>query len=90
MYDYYKGVAASKPHLNLQVERLPQNITAAYTKSLNDKPGILALAMKRIIKEDGQSSLEGIPFVVPGARFVFPFLFAHPPSLRYHPVQQPA
>ena len=69
IYQYYKNVAASRPHLNLQVELLPRDITAAYTKSLNDRPGILALAMQRIVKEDGSPSLEGIPFVVPGARF---------------------
>lgn len=32
--------------------------------SLNDKPGILALAME---KKDGK--LEALPFIVPGARF---------------------
>jgi alpha,alpha-trehalase len=32
--------------------------------SLNDKPGILALAME---EKDGK--LEALPFIVPGARF---------------------
>lgn len=69
MYEYYKKVAAAKPHLKLQVDLLPRNITAEYTKSLNDKPGILALAMEKIKLEDGSTTLKGIPFVVPGARF---------------------
>ena len=69
MYEYYKRVAASKPHLKLQVDLLPRDITAEYTKSLNDKPGILALAMEKIKLEDGTTTLKGIPFVVPGARF---------------------
>jgi alpha,alpha-trehalase len=69
MFEYYKKVSQDKPHLKLQVEQLPKDITAEYVKSLNDKPGILALAMKKITKDDGTPSLEGIPFVVPGARF---------------------
>lgn len=69
MYEYYKAVAAEKPHLNLQVDLLPRDITAEYTKSLNDKPGILALAMEKVKQEDGTTKLQGIPFVVPGARF---------------------
>lgn len=69
MFEYYKSVSASKPHLNLQVESLPRELSAEYTKSLNDKPGILALAMNKVKKEDGTTTLEGIPFVVPGARF---------------------
>lgn len=69
MFEYYKKVAAEKPHLNLHVESMPAEITAEYTKSLNDKPGILALAMKKTKREDGTVTLEGIPFCVPGARF---------------------
>lgn len=69
MYEYYKNVAAEKPHLNLQVDILPKTFTAEYVKNLNDKPGILALAMEKVKKEDGTTTLKGIPFVVPGARF---------------------
>ena len=69
MYEYYKAVAAEKPHLNLQVDLLPREITAEYTRSLNDKPGILALAMEKVKDENGKDTLRGIPFVVPGARF---------------------
>jgi hypothetical protein len=39
-------------------------------KSLNDKPGILALAMDRKVDPvTKQVKLEAVPFVVPGARF---------------------
>lgn len=35
-----------------------------YVKSINEKPGILALAMKKT-----ETGLEALPFIVPGARF---------------------
>ena len=38
-------------------------------KLLNDRPGILALAMERHVDSRGKVELKGIPFVVPGARF---------------------
>ncbi|KZO91551.1 glycoside hydrolase family 37 protein [Calocera viscosa TUFC12733] len=70
MADYYRKVAREKPHLGLRVEVLPQNCDdPAYVKSLNDKPGILALAMRDAVDEQGNKTLKGIPFVVPGARF---------------------
>ncbi|KAF7313207.1 Trehalase [Mycena kentingensis (nom. inval.)] len=65
MAEYYRQVARDKPHLNLDVQVLPQKPDdPAFVKSLNSKPGILALAMKSV---DG--TLKGIPFIVPGARF---------------------
>lgn len=67
MAEYYRRVAAEKPHLNLDVQVLPATPDDAhFVKSLNHKPGILALAMNEV--SDGQT-LKGIPFVVPGARF---------------------
>ncbi len=45
---------------DFEVVVLPENITPRYVKSINDKPGLLALKL-----EDG----EGVPFVVPGGRF---------------------
>lgn len=43
---------------------------AAFVQSLNDKPGILALAMDRKVDPITQEvKLEAQPFVVPGARF---------------------
>ncbi len=45
---------------NLEVVVLPSEITPDYVKSINDKPGILALAL---------TENKGVPFVVPGGRF---------------------
>ncbi|ORX48489.1 trehalase-domain-containing protein [Hesseltinella vesiculosa] len=64
-FKYYKQVAHDRPHLQLQVEYLPQFITSSFVKSINDRPGILALAMEKA--PDG--NLTGVPFVVPGGRF---------------------
>ena len=55
----------AKPDLKLDVQVLPPNCDdPAFVMSLNDKPGILALAME---EKDGK--LEALPFIVPGARF---------------------
>lgn len=66
-YYYYKKIAEKKKHFNLQVEKLPKEITANYVKSINDYPGLLALAMRR--KSDTYGDLEGFPYIVPGGRF---------------------
>lgn len=55
---YYQKIAGQQP--NIQVEILPQEITPEYVKSINHKPGILALALNQE---------KGVPFVVPGGRF---------------------
>ncbi|KAF9933438.1 alpha,alpha-trehalase nth1 [Linnemannia zychae] len=68
-FEYYKGVSASKPNLKLEVEQLPEVITPKYVQSINEKPGILALAMTKNVQEDGSETLKGVPFVVPGGRF---------------------
>lgn len=68
VYEYYKQVAETRKHLNLEVERLPEKITPEYVKSINDRPGILTLAMRRAPAERG-GGLMGVPFVVPGGRF---------------------
>ncbi|RUP43230.1 trehalase-domain-containing protein [Jimgerdemannia flammicorona] len=69
IYDYYRNVAETRKHLRLEVEMLPEDISPAYVRSINDRPGILALDMRRVIDKDGNSTLEGVPFVVPGGRF---------------------
>ncbi|RKP05537.1 neutral trehalase [Thamnocephalis sphaerospora] len=68
-WEYYSAIAKARPHLNLQVERLPKDITPQWVKSINDKPGILALATRRGQDEHGNSTLTAVPFVVPGGRF---------------------
>ncbi|RKO99631.1 hypothetical protein CXG81DRAFT_14251 [Caulochytrium protostelioides] len=67
---YYQQVAKQLPHLDLQVERLPEVITATYVKSINRHPGILSLALRRIADPaTGAITVRGAPFVVPGGRF---------------------
>lgn len=57
--------ARADPDLKLNVQILPPGCDdPAFVQSLNDKPGILALAME---KKNGK--LEALPFIVPGARF---------------------
>ena len=70
MAEYYLGVAKDKSHLGLEVQILPQHCDdPLYVKSLNNKPGILALAMEEVDDGMGGKTLKGIPFIVPGARF---------------------
>lgn len=70
MAGYYRKVAKEKPHLGLDVQVLPENCDdPAFVKSLNNKPGLLALAMEEIDDGHGGRTMKGIPFVVPGARF---------------------
>jgi alpha,alpha-trehalase len=70
MAEYYRRVARDRPHLNLDVQVLPAKCDdPAFVKSLNHKPGLLALAMNEVDDGRGGKTLKGIPFVVPGARF---------------------
>ncbi|GBE87888.1 trehalase-domain-containing protein [Sparassis latifolia] len=70
MAEYYRRVAREKPHLNLDVQVLPPKPDdPRFVKSLNTKPGILALAMNEVDTGRGGKTLKGIPFIVPGARF---------------------
>ncbi|KAF8519554.1 alpha,alpha-trehalase-neutral trehalase [Gautieria morchelliformis] len=67
---YYRQVAIDKPHLRLEVEVLPAKCDDPhFVKSLNSRPGILALAMDEVDDGHGGKTLKGIPFIVPGARF---------------------
>ncbi|KAK9474449.1 trehalase-domain-containing protein [Dipodascopsis tothii] len=69
-YEYYVRAAAAKPHLNLVIEYLPAKVTPEWVKSVNDKPGLLALGMNRCRDPyTGEETLQGKPFVVPGGRF---------------------
>lgn len=70
MAEYYRKVAKDKPHMNLDVQVLPEKPDdPLFVKSLNSKPGILALAMNEVDDGKGGRTLKGIPFIVPGARF---------------------
>lgn len=68
--DYYIKVAKDRPHLNLDVIKLPEVITPAYVKSIDLHPGILSLALREEFDPKTQKTiLRGLPFVVPGGRF---------------------
>lgn len=67
---YYQRVARERPKLGLEIEVLPETITPRFVKSLDQKPGILSLALKtQIDPKTGQVVTRGVPFVVPGGRF---------------------
>ncbi|KAI8380587.1 trehalase-domain-containing protein [Choanephora cucurbitarum] len=68
-YEFYKQAGEMRKHMNLEVEYLPKEITAEFTKSINDRPGLLTLAMKKVKDEQGRDTFIGEPFVVPGGRF---------------------
>ncbi|KAI7854955.1 trehalase-domain-containing protein [Circinella umbellata] len=63
-FNYYQQVADHRQHLKLEVVRLPPKLTPEFVQSINECPGILALAMKRT-----EQGLKSVPFVVPGGRF---------------------
>ncbi|KAH7350771.1 neutral trehalase [Rhexocercosporidium sp. MPI-PUGE-AT-0058] len=69
-YEYYCQVAKDRPEIRLDVCRLPEKITPEYVRDLNDKPGLLAVAMEsKFDEKSGKTVLKGVPFVVPGGRF---------------------
>ncbi|KAI9711368.1 MAG: hypothetical protein M1812_007217 [Candelaria pacifica] len=71
-YEYYTRVAKERPEVNLDVQWLSDGgFTPDYVRDLNNKPGILALAMEEFVvnAETGEKDLRGVPFVVPGGRF---------------------
>lgn len=61
VFDYYKNLEVNYP---IQAIKMPENITPDYVKTLNNKPGILALKLEILGTET-----KGVPFVVPGGRF---------------------
>jgi alpha,alpha-trehalase len=68
-WDYYQSVAKQKPHLNLDLVRLPEKITPEYVYSIYSKFGVLSLALKEVLDENGNSKIKAVPYVVPGGRF---------------------
>ena len=69
--EYYTKLAAERPEIRLDVQTLPAGrITPEFVRDLNDKPGLLAVAMEEYIDPvTGEKDLRGLPFVVPGGRF---------------------
>ncbi|AGO12356.1 AaceriAER001Cp [[Ashbya] aceris (nom. inval.)] len=69
-YEYFIECSHLNPSLNLEVKYLPDVITPEHVQSLNESPGLLALAMERHMDPiTGESTLVGFPYVVPGGRF---------------------
>lgn len=69
-YEYYTNIAKNRPELKLEIFYLPEKITPEWVKSINDKPGLLALAMEKFTDPvTGEIDLRGVPYVVPGGRF---------------------
>lgn len=69
-HEYYSQVAKDRPQLRLEVLWLPDPITPQVVRSMNNKPGLLALAMEEAWDPvEKKSTLKGMPFVVPGGRF---------------------
>ncbi|KAI9205781.1 trehalase-domain-containing protein [Polychytrium aggregatum] len=67
---YYTKVSKDRPHLQLDVVRLPEIITPEYVKTLNNHPGILSLALRQTFDPRTKTAtIRGTPFVVPGGRF---------------------
>lgn len=66
---YYSKLAQEMPDMKLDVQWLPEgDITADFIRSLNDRPGILALEMEEN-DSNQRKELIGLPFIVPGGRF---------------------
>ena len=61
-FNYYNNLSEN---LNIKVVSLPKKITPEYVLSINEKPGLLSLALN----EDENKEIHGHPFVVPGGRF---------------------
>ncbi|CEP63948.1 alpha,alpha-trehalase LALA0_S09e06084g [Lachancea lanzarotensis] len=69
-YEFYIQASQMNPTSNLDVEYLPEDITPEYVKSINDRPGLLALAMeKHMDPATGEEAMFSYPYAVPGGRF---------------------
>ncbi|NCO63077.1 MAG: trehalase [Flavobacteriales bacterium] len=60
-FNYYRSLEHKLP---ITAIKLPEAISPEYVKSINNKPGILALKL-----QTSNSETVGVPFVVPGGRF---------------------
>ena len=70
-YAYYRRLAEHRPEIRLDVQWLPSEpITGDFVRDLNEKPGLLAVAMEETVDPTtGEKDMRGMPFVVPGGRF---------------------
>lgn len=63
MRKYYERIAKERSHLGLIVETLPKTFDAAWVRDRNEKPGILALAMRETKNVNGESDFQVRSFV---------------------------
>ena len=71
-FAYYSTVAKDRPGLDLDVQWLPDGeVTGDFIKSINSKPGILALDMEtaHLQGQPVARQMKGVPFIVPGDQF---------------------
>ncbi len=67
-HTYYTKIKENHPEIHLDVQWLPKDeVTSQFIKSLNAKPGTLALEMEE--DESAKGGFRGLPFIVPGGRF---------------------
>jgi alpha,alpha-trehalase len=69
-YQYYLRLAEQKPELRLEVLLLPAGqLTSQFVRDLNQKPGLLALALEDTFDDSSHQTAQPLPFIVPGGRF---------------------
>ncbi|KAG2735863.1 hypothetical protein G9P44_002077 [Scheffersomyces stipitis] len=66
-YDYYMSIKESRQDVFFDVQYLPEVIDSVYIRSINKKPGLLALASSPDPKDP--KKMINQPYVVPGGRF---------------------
>ncbi|MCF6269285.1 MAG: alpha,alpha-trehalase [Melioribacteraceae bacterium] len=64
-FEFYQKIAEDINENEISVIELPLEITPEYVYSLNNKSGVVSLALEK----NKNNKLEGVPFVVPGGRF---------------------
>ncbi|VUC37880.1 unnamed protein product [Clonostachys rosea] len=67
-YEYFRKFAEAHLDMHLDVQLLPKDITTEFVRDINNKPGLLALAMEPTAP-GVEAQFQGVPFVVPGGRF---------------------
>ncbi|WPK24649.1 hypothetical protein PUMCH_001929 [Australozyma saopauloensis] len=66
-FKFYNSIKEEHPDVELDVQYLPEKIDAEFIKSINKRPGLLALETQRDPKDP--TNLINEPYVVPGGRF---------------------
>jgi alpha,alpha-trehalase len=64
-FDYFTGISRRLTDIDLKVIRLPEVINPSDVEKLDDKHGLLPLALET----SASGEISGVPFVVPGGRF---------------------